>query len=64
MEIQRERDNEHLISVDGRYLQSLEEENVVLRGQMVFWEGLYKAEFNKCKGMMQCLGMYQEDKTA
>ena len=64
MEIQRERDNEHLISVDGRYLQSLEEDNVVLRGQMVFWEGLYKAESNKCKKIMQCLGMYQEDKTA
>jgi hypothetical protein len=31
---QMERDNEHLISIDGRYVQSLEQDNAVLRGQM------------------------------
>lgn len=55
MEIQRERDNEYLISIDGRYVQSLEHDNAMLRGQMVFYEGLYNTEKIKCKKMMQCL---------
>ena len=41
MEIQRERDNEHLISIDGRYVQSLEQENAALRSQMSYLQNLF-----------------------
>jgi len=41
MEIQRERDNEHLISIDGRYVQSLEQENAVLRSQMSYLQNIF-----------------------
>jgi len=41
MEIQRERENEHLISVDGRYVQSLEQECEMLRSQVAYLQNLY-----------------------
>lgn len=47
MEIQRERDNENLISIDGRYVQSLEEENEMLRSQMAYFQNLYQIELIK-----------------
>lgn len=43
MEIQRERDNEHLISIDGRYVQSLEQENAALRSQMSYLQNLFSS---------------------
>jgi hypothetical protein len=52
MEIQRERDNEHLISIDGRYVQSLEQDNEMLRAQMSYFQNLYYAESIKCKAVI------------
>jgi len=40
---QMERDNEHLISIDGRYVQSLEQDNEMLRSQlMACLENMYR----------------------
>ena len=52
MEIQRERDNEHLISIDGRYVQSLEQDNEMLRAQMSYFQNLYYAESIKCRAVI------------
>ena len=52
MEIQRERDNKHLISIDGRYVQSLEQDNEMLRAQVSYFQNLYYAESIKCKAVI------------
>jgi hypothetical protein len=52
MEIQRERDNQCLISIDGRYVQSLEQENEILRAQMSYFQNLYYSESIKCKAVI------------
>ena len=51
MEIQRERDNECLISVDGRYVQSLEQECEMLRAQVSYLQNLYYTESIKSQAI-------------
>ena len=55
MEIQRERDNEHLISIDGRYVQSLEEDNEMLRSQAAYFQNLYYTETIKCQTLADAI---------
>ena len=64
MEIQRERDNEHLISIDGRYVQSLEQECEMLRAQMSYFQNLYYAESIKSKAIIDTIkgGEYKKSK--
>jgi hypothetical protein len=51
MEIQRERDNECLISIDGRYVQSLEQECEMLRAQVSYLQNLYYTESIKSQAI-------------
>ena len=44
IEIQEERDNQYLISIDGRYVQSLEQDNEMLRSQVSYFQNLYYTE--------------------
>ena len=55
MEIQSERDNQYLISIDGRYVQSLENDNEMLRAQMSYFQNLYYAESIKCKAVIDTM---------
>jgi len=55
MEIQRERENECLISVDGRYVQSLEQENEMLRSQVAYFQNLYYTETIKTQTLMDTI---------
>ena len=44
MEIQRDREDQHLISIDGRYVQTLEEDNKMMHDQMSYFQNLYYIE--------------------
>jgi hypothetical protein len=64
MEIQRDREDQHLISIDGRYVQSLEQDNEMLRAQMSYFQNLYYAESIKCKAVIDTFkgGEYKKSK--
>ena len=44
MKIQRDREDQHLISIDGRYVQTLEEDNKMMHDQMSYFQNLYYIE--------------------
>jgi len=50
-----EEDDKHLISIDGRYVQELEQENVYLREQIVQLQNAYYTESVKSQGLAEAL---------
>ena len=44
MEAEMEKEDEYLISIDSRYVQSVEEENEMLRSQLAYFQNLYYTE--------------------
>ena len=50
-----EEEDQCLITIDGRYVQELEQEVVELRMQLANFQNAYYAETMKCQGLAQAL---------
>jgi hypothetical protein len=54
-EASMEEDDQYLISIDGRYVQELEQENIYLRNQLAQLQSAYYTESIKSQGLAQAL---------
>jgi hypothetical protein len=62
-EVAMEEDDQCLITIDGRYVQELEQEVVELRMQLANFQNAYYAETMKCQGLAQALQVVNKNKT-
>jgi hypothetical protein len=55
LEAEIEKEDNCLISIDSRYVQSLEEDNQMLRSQLAYFQSLYQMEIVKNEAIMETI---------
>lgn len=55
MEAEIEMEDSHLISIDGRYVESLEQDNEMLRSQLAYFQNLYNMEIIKSQALIDTI---------